>query len=124
MARNKYNVSPVGDRTYKGRTYDSKAEAKWASLLDMRLQAGEIDDWIPQVKFPIGPDETITVDFLVFRQLTVDTHEHGPAWQVWIEEVKGFETKTWLRKRALWQKYGKLPLHVIKRSSTVEVIIP
>ena len=49
--RNKYNVAPKEQRTYGGRTYDSKAEMVYAQQLDVWKQAGAVKEWFPQVPF-------------------------------------------------------------------------
>lgn len=38
---------------YNGYVYDSKAEANYASMLDLRLRGKDILSWEKQVKFPI-----------------------------------------------------------------------
>lgn len=43
--KNKYNAVR---QTYKGRSYDSKLEARYAAQLDVLIAAGEVRRWEPQ----------------------------------------------------------------------------
>lgn len=107
----------VAKRTvYNGVTYDSKAEAEYASLLDLWVKAGYIHAWIRQVTVPLGPDFKTRIDFLVFA--TPDEFD--------FREVKGLETARFKTVRRLWAKYGPCELHVLKKKGTIwsrEVIL-
>ena len=105
--------------TYRGRRYDSKAEAKYAEGLDLLKEFGDVAWWIPQVRIELGEDNWTRVDFLVARKVKLT------SWLV-VEahEVKGHENARFRKIRKLWPKYGICPLHVIKRGKDVEVIEP
>jgi hypothetical protein len=107
----------VAQRTeYNGVTYDSKAEAEHAALLDREQRALLIRGWWRQVNVPLGSDFKTRVDFLVFT-------DNG---QCHVEEVKGKETDKFKTVRRLWPKYGFCELHVLEKhrngSWTREVI--
>ena len=112
MNRHKYNVSPPDQRTYKGRVYHSKAEMIHATTLDLD---NAVAWWGRQVPFDLGEDHRYIADFLV-------QYEDGN--QLEVHEVKGRETPAWRKTKQLWRKYGTLPLRVITRGRTVEIIRP
>lgn len=102
ISANKYSAKRT---EYDGVNYDSKMEAKWAQVLDMRMEAGEIVGWERQVTFSIGPARVRwTVDFMVYT-------EYG---RVEIHEVKGFETEPFRIKKKLWKEHGLCDLLIIK----------
>ena len=104
--RNKYRVSPAAQRTWNGRTYDSKAEMKYAQLLDVLHRSGEVVEWIEQPKTWLGiPENIYRPDFLVIP------HDAMPYYV----DVKGKETPAFKKNVRLWKKYGRLRLHVVKR---------
>ena len=70
------------------RTYDSKAEAKRASELDMMLRAGDIHWWIPQVPFPLPGGVVYRVDFMISNKLYRDSVEIDGQ-LIAFEDVKG-----------------------------------
>lgn len=94
--------SPSEDRTFRGVTYDSKAEMRRAVELQRLLEAGKIVAWFRQVPVSLGEDFVTRVDFLV---IGID--------RVWMEEVKGFDNKRWRTVVRLWAKHGPLPLAVL-----------
>lgn len=96
---------------YRGRTYDSKAEARYAMDLDLAVQAGIVRWWIPQ---PIVQLDALTYkpDFLVMPR-------NVPAYFV---DVKGFETQRWKDIKKLWRAHGPDELRVIRRGKLIEVI--
>lgn len=89
---NKYGAKST---IYNGRQFHSKKEAGYAAELDLRVKAGEVEDWIPQFKVSLDVNEyhitNYYVDFLV-------TLKDGSKELV---EVKGFETDVWRLKRKL-----------------------
>jgi hypothetical protein len=110
--RKRNRLGNVARRTeYGGVTYDSKAEAEHASVLDWetRLRPRRIWAWLRQVNIPLGVDFTTRVDFLV---ITVDGRCH-------VEEVKGVETARFKTVRRLWPKYGPCELHVLKKQGKI-----
>jgi len=107
-ARNKYNATKT---EYKGRTFDSKAEAAYAADLDVKLAAGEIEEWVPQPKVWLA-GAWYTPDFLV-----VD--DYGAHYV----DVKGFETAKFRMIRQQWAEAGRLPLLIVK-GNLVERVVP
>lgn len=104
---------------YNGRTYHSKAEARFAQELDLRVKGKDILSWEPQYKVSIdvigedGRSYHITnyfVDFIVYY----------PDGDVELVEVKGFETEVWRLKRKLLEAVF-LPKHPEMRYSVVKV---
>lgn len=100
---------------YDGVRYDSKAEASRAQDLDRLVLAGEVLTWFRQVTVRLGvPENVYRVDFLVIPKTGTP----------WCEDVKGHETSKFKRDKLLWRKYARIPLHIIKRRATVEIIEP
>lgn len=102
---NKYHVAPKEERTWQGVVYASKAEMVRAMELEALRQAGIVTKVVPQPRYQLGPDTVYVADFEV-------TYESG-----WVEaeDVKGFETREFKRKKKLWSKYGKCVLVIMKR---------
>ena len=111
MGYSKYRSSKTKST---GRTYDSKAEAGRAAELDRLVRTGSVRYWQPQVTFPLG-DDSLRVDFLVWRlDGTVEA-----------EDVKGYATADFARKKRLWALYAPCPLRVLKRTGAkwaIEVV--
>ena len=107
--RNKYNAKPT---VYKGRKYDSKAEATYAKLLDKMQDKGIVHLWLRQISFDLGEDTRYRADFFVIET-------NGDFYAV---DVKGYESSSWKRIRKLWAKYGIMPLHVVKNGRLYEII--
>lgn len=107
--KQKYNAKPT---EYKGRKYDSKAEAAFAKELDRLQEYGTVHLWLRQIPFDLGEDTRYRADFFVIET-------NGAFYAV---DVKGVETSSWKRTKKLWKKYGVMPLHVIKKGATVEKI--
>lgn len=104
MRRNKYNVSPPGQRTFKGVVYDSKAEMTRACELDLLHRDGRVVVWSRQPSFHLG-DIVYRADFLV-------------SWSdgaICVEEVKGVETRAFKERKRLWQQFGPLPLKILSK---------
>ena len=99
--------SPTEERKYGDHFYDSKAEMRRAVELDLLVRNGNLDYWIKQVLFTLGPDHSTRVDFLCF-----DWNDDG-ALDVWVEEVKGYETPEFRKTRKLWKKYAPVPMHIL-----------
>lgn len=107
--RGKYNVSPPEQRTWRGRTYASKIECQYAQ--NLRLDAS-IQEVIDQPKVRLGDDFEYRPDFLVIPRF-------GTPYYI---DVKGAETADFRRVRKLWEKHGRLPLHILKRKQQPEII--
>ena len=88
-----------------GHTFDSKAEARRYSELKIMRQAGEIKDFGLQPSFPLPGGIRYRPDFIVC----------GKDGTVWVEDVKGVETKEFKIKQKLWEeRYWWMELRVIK----------
>lgn len=110
--RSKYRNTPT---IYNGRKYHSKAEATRAERLDYEKASGLIRDWTPQPRFTLGvPENVYIADFEVI----------GIDGKMWAEDVKGVRTARFSHNVRLWRAYGAMPLKVICRGKTVEVIEP
>lgn len=80
-------------QTFKGNTYDSKAEAGYAMYYDNMLKKGEIKGVRRQVRVPLVGEKGTTVAH--YKLDFVIDHLDGTEEYV---EVKGFETSTWRLK--------------------------
>ena len=88
-----------------GITFDSKAEARRYNELKLMKQAGEIRGFDLQPSFPLGKKIRFRPDFIVC----------GRDGTVWVEDVKGMETKEFKLKQKLWEeRYWWMELRVIK----------
>lgn len=115
-SRNKYNVAPAERRTYKGRTYDSKAEMSYAQHLDLLVRSGDVIDYCDQPKVHLAGDLWYRPDFMVI--------EPEDAYFV---DVKGVMTDGFRKVMAAWSARTGLPLRVIKKKGnnfvTTEIIL-
>lgn len=89
------NVSPPALRTYAGRVYHSKAEAKYAFELDALKAAGRIKDWQPQVVREIVVHDRHICKVVIDFEVTPIT---GKPWYI---EIKGVESEVYKIKRKL-----------------------
>jgi hypothetical protein len=105
----KYNVAPVEQRQYGGRTYASKAERVYAQMLDSLAQSGEVKEWIPQPITILG-DTKYVPDFFVLWS-------DGRAEYV---DVKGMMKPKDKKVVQLWAKYKKLPLVLVQKQGKPE----
>jgi len=115
--RNKYKVSPAAERTFNGRTYDSKAECLYAQQLDLMLQSGDVLDVVEQPRVTLGvPENVYRPDFLIIPDGELPYYV----------DVKGMETPKFKKDKKLWKAYGRLDLYIVKQSGkrfkTTEVI--
>jgi len=90
-------------QTYKGYSFQSKAETKYAMYLDQRVKDGEILSWTPQVKIELfGENGTRVCNYYMDF---VAEHPDGKTEYI---EVKGFATSIWRLKWKLFKdKMGK-----------------
>lgn len=86
-----HNVSKI----YNGRSYHSKFEAAYAQELDLRLKAGDIKEWTPQVKISLDVNGRHICNYYCDFEVTY------PDDSVELVEVKGFETEIYRLKRKL-----------------------
>ena len=99
---------------YRGWRFDSKAEANFAQLLDTRKESGQVAYWLRQVPFDLTDDDRYKADFLVVES-------DGNIYAV---DVKGMETPRFKKIRKLWEKYGIMPLQIVKANTELEIIEP
>jgi len=84
--RHKYNAKP---KIVDGIRFDSKKEARYYRELELRKQAGEVIFYLRQVPFHLPGNVTYRVDFQEF-------HADGAIHFI---DVKGFETKEFIRAK-------------------------
>jgi len=100
LRRNKNKFS-AKKAVYKGRTYHSQAEAKYAEQLDWRIKAGEVISWTPQHKVELKVnDKNVGKYFVDFRVVMADG-------SVEFHEVKGFPTQLWRLKWEILKAMGR-----------------
>jgi len=102
IRHHKYNISEAGRRTWRGKTYASMAEMRYAQMLFEMLREGKIAEVVEQPSVNLGTDPVIRYrpDFLV-----VPASERP-----YYVDVKGHETREFKRIRKLWATYGRLDL--------------
>ena len=100
--QNKYrNVKTEID----GHTFDSKAEARRYTELKLMQQSGEIKGFRLQPSFTLTGGIRYRPDFIVC----------GADGSIWVEDVKGMETKDFKLKKKLWATcYPWMELRIIK----------
>ena len=99
--RHKYGAVRTKDA---GRTYASKAEARFASRLRMLQAAGEVLMFLEQTTLRLPGGTRYVVDFVVF-------HQDGTI--RWID-VKGYQTETFrVKKREVEAAYPHIEIEVV-----------
>lgn len=115
--RSKYNVdnSAAGKlaRQYRGVTYDSLAEARYAAQLDIRLKAGQILEWERQVTVPL-----IVNGSLVGRMIADFKITHLNQRQEFIE-VKGMVLPIYKLKLKLFRELYPDTLYTVVNSKEI-----
>ena len=105
----KYKVSPPDERKFLGRTFGSKAEMHYCVMLEAMVEQDIIRDYVCQPRTWLGVPENVYVpDFFV---VPVGAIPH-------YVDVKGLETAKFKRDKKLWSRYGRLPLHIVKRKGS------
>ena len=107
----KFNVAAKEDRTWRGKTYDSKLEMIYGQWLWMMVDQDEIVEVVEQPKVALTEDFAFKPDFLIIGQSS------QPPCLGYYVDVKGVETRDFKRVARLWAKYGRLPLHIIKKAN-------
>jgi hypothetical protein len=103
--RSKYNVAPKDQRTWRGRTYDSKAEMEYAQLLYELFVCGSVKVFIPQPCVQLTEDHAYRPDFFVqWDDGTID-----------FIDIKGVMTAASKKHVAMWRKYGPCDLVITKK---------
>jgi hypothetical protein len=110
LKANKYSVSDPSQRTYGGRLYASKAEMAKAQELDMLVNAGIVERWDAQVRYPLHAPNKKRVGFYV-----LDFRVHYTDGRIEHIDVKGAETAMFRWKRKHWEAETGLKLIVVKR---------
>lgn len=97
--------------TVDGITFDSKAEAARYLKLKQMQQSGEIIGFTRQPSFILPGGIRYMPDFLVCDK----------DMKIWVEDVKGYETKEFKLKKKLWdESFWWLPLRIIKNGKVVD----
>lgn len=99
--RHKYHAKRT---EYDGRNYDSKAEARYARMLNMRVKAGEVLFYLWQVPFHLPGGTKYVVDFQEF-------HADGTVHFI---DVKGVETEAFKIKKREVEALYPLKIEVVK----------
>lgn len=95
--RSKYHNVPV---TVDGMRFPSKREACYYEVLKLRVAAGEIEGFIPQVSIPIGGGARMQIDFLIIpKGMRLD-----------FRDPKGFATREWTLKKKIAE--GLYPIQI------------
>ena len=82
---------------YNGEWYHSRAEARFAALLDMRVRVKDIRSWRRQAIVPLIVNGQVITKMIVDFVVT-----HNDYSEEWIE-LKGCETRDWIIKRNLFR---------------------
>ena len=98
--RHKFNAQPT---EVNGRRYDSKKEAKYATELALRQQAGEVLFWLEQVPFHLPGNTKYRVDFMEFH---ADNTVH-------FVDVKGMETQVFKLKKRQVEELFPVEIEVV-----------
>lgn len=99
-AKNKYGAirTPYTSPNVGFRTYDSKAEARHAKVLDSLMAEGKVTAWWPQFRVQLGIDTEKGRE----REMVIDFRVLYPNGDVLFFDVKGPKpTKDWELKRDL-----------------------
>ena len=108
MPPNKYRAQKT---TVDGITFDSKAEATRYCQLKQAQRAGKIRWFTRQPSFLLPGGHRYRPDFMVCDSIG----------NMWVEDVKGFETEAFRLKRDLWREtFPGFPLKIIKGGKVVE----
>jgi hypothetical protein len=91
--------SKLGNRKtpYNNILYDSKLEAEYAKLLDLRLKGQDLKSWDRQIGFPLIVNKKLIATYKIDFQVT---NNDGSIEYI---EVKGYQTKDWRLKWKLVQ---------------------
>lgn len=102
---NKYGAQ---QRTYKGVSYPSIREAKYAEELDIRVMAGDLKEWRRQIPFDL------VVNGVKICRYTIDFLEIDSKGNETYTEVKGYATRDWkLRWKLFEALYPELEKRVV-----------
>ncbi len=100
--RHKYHANPTESH---GIRFDSKREARYYDVLLLRVQAGEVIQFLRQIPFHLPGNVRYVCDFLEF-------HRDGTVHFV---DVKGVETESFkAKKRMVEDLYTPIKIEVVK----------
>lgn len=108
MTVTKYGNIPA---TYRGETYDSRAEVAYAQHLERLQAAGQIRSWRRGRVWTLvdGPRRADRITY------TPDFEVEGPDGALRCVDVKGVETDVFKLKARLWRAvYPGIPLEVVR----------
>lgn len=98
--KSKYNNSKT---EVDGIVFDSTKEANRYKELRLHLKAGEIGLLKRQVEYELNPGGTYSLKYISdFEYIITSTGEHV------VEDVKGFKTREYLKKRRLMKKVHRI----------------
>ncbi len=104
LSKNKQNKYKNIKTEMDGHVFDSKAEARRYGELKMLARAGEIKGFGLQPSFILPGGIRYRPDFIVC----------GSDGTIWVEDVKGMQTKEFKLKKRLWEtEYPWMELRVI-----------
>jgi Protein of unknown function (DUF1064) len=104
----KYNAVRTAYKSVQGfeRVYDSKAEAEFASSLDLMIQCKGVIRWLPQIPIPLPGGVKYVADFLVFY--TDGAHKYF--------DVKGRDTQASINKRKQVKAMFGIDVEIVGKS--------
>lgn len=100
---------------YRGVLYHSKAEARYAAVLDSEMRAKRVVKWERQVRVPL------VINGQHWRTMVVDFRVHYPGGLTALHEVKGYPEVTWRMKREVYDilhATGEMPEPYVVLSAT------
>lgn len=103
MKRHKYGVSKPEDRTWRGRVFDSKAEMRYAQIV-------ELDSTVRHVAYQ--PSVVLSDAGVRYRPDLLIVRDSGVEYV----DVKGMVTERFRVIVALWEQYGPADLRIVKAS--------
>lgn len=127
LKKNKFNATRTKYTSplWGERTYDSKAEARYAERLDLLIRSGvsTVYWWLPQPQILLAGSVRYRPDFLVCSAPRCNG-TFRPTFEVELVDVKGKEMERFKVIRDLWPGYGSLPLRIVKEQHVDEVLYP
>ena len=103
IKKNKFHAQKV---EFNGRTYDSKKEAKRASILEQQERLGIIQNLVKQVPFCLQPGYTNNQGKKVREITYVADFVYEKDGKLYVEDTKGFRTPEYkLKKKIFEYKY-------------------
>jgi len=108
----KFNAQPT---VFNGVRYDSKSEARYAAVLDLAEQAGQLLVVSRQVPFWLGTElpTKYVADWVLFE-----------AGSLYAADLKGVWTPQFRRVVKAWRRFGKMSLRILDLKGNVTDIIP